>query len=232
MADIKRYLPHAHPNELPFKRCNIPNFLFDSTDVTRINTSGWLDKCAELQRIVSSGHDYTRPNKRPNTYRKIKIDGYRHTELMTSLYTFRYLRDAMVNDGWTISSITEYVNKSNITIAKLQKEYDDAEVIRKQYNADLNKLWEDHRPKLEADILALDDWNKFIEYDGIKYGLPPFVGDTHRYNNCMGKPITKTEWTECHLCADWNGCGGGCRHERDYLGCDLCGAYFPESTRK
>ena len=35
-------------------------------------------------------------------------------------------------------------------------------------------------------INKLDNWDDYIEYEGIKYGIPPVINNIHRKNNCYG----------------------------------------------
>lgn len=77
-------------------------------------------------------------------------------------------------------------------------------------------------------ILNLQDWNDYIEFNDKKYGLPKICGKIHRENNCGGT-ITSThkkelEW-ECSHCRNWAGFNGTCRCDYKHIKvteCDKC----------
>lgn len=65
------------------------------------------------------------------------------------------------------------------------------------YNAEVNVVIDK--------IRKLKKWDEFIEFKGVKYGLPPRVG--HLTPDCDGQVFTKTILCTCHRCEDWGGCG-------------------------
>ena len=48
-------------------------------------------------------------------------------------------------------------------------------------------------------------WEDYIEFEGIKYGLPNIVDNIHRYNNCMGHITREYEECSAKLCRNWEG---------------------------
>ena len=121
------------------------------------------------------------------TNRKIKIGSKIHNQLRNEFYVYNSNLLLTVLDG--IDSEL-YIQETD----KLIKEIFD-------YNAQIDIIINK--------INLLEKWEDYIEFDGIKYGIPYIYDNIHRENDCFG--IIKEECyyktCSCSTCENWSGCG-------------------------
>lgn len=143
----------------------------------------------------------------PKTGRKCKVNGKTHNKLR-DVYGFRYY-DYYKN-------ISE-VNDSAFYIIETRR-------IFKQWEAE-NKIIDN----LIIKIKNLN-WDEYIEFRGVKYGIPEICDKIYKKDDCNGELINDHyESCSCHLCEDW----GGCRSSgRDYYKCNKCGWTYSEERRQ
>ena len=147
------------------------------------------------------------------TNRKIKIGGETHKELG---YKNFYIKQYRSENTYSYIVFTE-LDGINIELylqetEKLKKETQD-------YNS---KIYD-----IICKINLLENWEQYIVFEGIKYGIPYVYKDIHRENNCFG--IIKKDYYEscsCHCCEYWGGCSD--RTGNQYYKCEKCNYNYSE----
>ena len=201
MTDICRTDPPYNSSyllELPIQ----PKFTFEITDLEILQK--W-DYYNTRYTLLINGYNFNLPTK--NNYRRLQIGKQTYNNLMAEFERFDYLYKMVNTHKWTIATIIDYIENTTTPLSvKYQTELSQ---IKKQ-NKLSQILWDSIRHKLQHKINKLTDWNDYIEYDGVKYGLNHIVDRVHRENNCMGKitdtPIP-TDPCRCSSCENWFGCG-------------------------
>lgn len=143
------------------------------------------------------------------TNRKIKIGGKTHEKLGCENF---YIRKNLGTQGCYSYVLFTKLNGINMKLYlqetnQIKKEIENYNL--RVYDA-INK------------IKLLENWAQFVEFEGLKYGIPYVYNDIHRENNCFG--LIKKDYYEgcsCHCCEDW----GGCRYPTgtQYYKCEKCG---------
>ena len=141
------------------------------------------------------------------TNRKIKIGGKTHEELG---YKNFYIKQKTSENAYSYILFTE-LDGINIELylqetEKLKKEIQD-------YNL---KIYE-----IICKINLLENWEQYIVFEGIKYGIPYVYKGIHRENNCFG--LIKEDYYEscsCHCCENWGGCSNPIKTQ--YFKCEKC----------
>ena len=97
----------------------------------------------------------------------------------------------------------------------------------------LNESQENDRKNKEIDIYndgvveairqidALSKWEDYVLFENRHYGLPDFVNNVHRTNDCFGNQVkTHYDSCSCSSCENWYGCSNpiGTQHYE----CDKC----------
>lgn len=205
--EICRNIPNEHPFKIPTpykynnnlhnppknKITNIsyppyPQFKFNPTHLLYINN--W-DTYSNQYELLINGYNYNNPNKKitkdgTQTYRKIKSTQPIYIKLYHTLKEFIYLNDNIKNNGWTLQTIREYID--NVYIPTM-KSYDDKYLECDEKNIKLQTEWDNTTKIIQSKIDELTDWNDFIVYDGVKYGIKPYINGIHTENNCNGTKI-------------------------------------------
>lgn len=119
------------------------------------------------------------------THRTIQIGGKTYNTLYNEhKYDYMFL-DKLYNDkNFIDNGADEYIKNKAI-----EKDNE-------------NKRYRDYRIIIDR-IKRLEDWNDYVEYEGINYGLPHIIDGKHKYNNCNGNIIElKNEkyYKECSYC--------------------------------
>jgi hypothetical protein len=138
-----------------------------------------------------NGYNYNHPNKKLTkdglpTYRKIKSTQPLYRFLYHQLEDFIYLNDHIKNGEWTLPTICKYIDEVYTPTMKL---YDDTYLECDEINQKLKTEWDNTIPIIKSKIDELTNWNDFIVYDGIKYGIKPYINGIHIENNCGGTKI-------------------------------------------
>jgi len=141
------------------------------------------------------------------TNRKISINSALHNALkqqFTIFFNGRWILFEEFNDIEIDKYLldTYYINKQVDTLNESIKT--DNELIN----------------NVKKQILNLQNWNDFIEFQGKKYGIPVVYNDIHRENDCFGTIQSRYEPCRCHTCEDWGGCRDG---GTTYYECSKCG---------
>lgn len=55
-------------------------------------------------------------------------------------------------------------------------------------------------PEIICKIYKLEKWSDFVEFEGIKYGIPKVYNDIHRENDCNGNINKEIVCWECRWC--------------------------------
>jgi hypothetical protein len=113
------------------------------------------------------------------TNRKITIGGKIHNELKQKFMINYRFRDILFEDLTNIN-IHEYLQETK----KINNDIDIENILIKDYN----KLVDDIIKRIQT----LEKWNDFVEFEGIKYGIPKIYNNIHYENDCKGN-ISKTK---------------------------------------
>jgi hypothetical protein len=119
------------------------------------------------------------------TNRKMKIGGKTHTR-------FKY-ENFYINRGTTYNYSVLFTKLDGINIDLYIQDTEKLEEEILSHNVKINELI--------CKINKLEKWNDFVEFEGLKYGIPKIYNNFHRENDCNGN-IIKTEVCvmECREC--------------------------------
>ena len=180
------------------------------------SVKGNIEKC----RILESGRNY-------RTNRKIKVDGKLYKQLISPFYVFYegYRQDEK-GEGWS-HSIRGGMHLFTILCDIDEKEYmAESEKLEGPINEQNRRIREFNKSVDDAiqKIHSLEKWSDYVEFDGLKYGLPSILNGIHRYSDCLGKIESKQISSSCHSCEYYfGGCGGHCSGDRYEEVCSKCG---------
>ena len=116
-------------------------------------------------------------------------------------------------------------NKENIQKFEL-------EVAEYKINLESARIYNTAVDEVIQKINSLKLWNDYIPFEDVNYGLPEFLDDIHRNNDCGGDMKETSRYYEscrCSSCENWL---FGCSNPNNYylvtLTCTNCG----DSTSK
>jgi hypothetical protein len=144
------------------------------------------------------------------TNRKIKIGGKTHTR-------FGY-ENFYIKRGTTYSY--SYVLFTELDDINIELYLQETESLKKEiisHNVKINEII--------CKINKLEKWNDFVEFEGLKYGIPKIYNNIHREDDCNGN-INKTEVCvrECRECRGTTSFTENCRCEyKINIECVKCG---------
>lgn len=187
----------------------------EKSDYPRRYTADDFDELDKLLKNKNFEIDYEKLKTgiNPLTNRKIKIGG--------KIY-------CKIEDKFKISGVLfvelkkynkeQYLQETNEIYSLIDKENN----IINEYNKSIRNIIKK--------IKELKKWNDFIEYEGIKYGIPNVLNNIHRTNDCFGNmKETCFKSCSCHLCEDWGGCNNP--KSTQYYKCEKCNyTYSSNST--
>lgn len=168
---------------------------------TRFDSS-FSDKYHELK------DDFTKWEAGINyeTNRKIKIGGRLHKNLKEKFL----FKEGFIGDLYKIG-LEQYLNET--------------EIIKKNIQIENEQIYKYNESVIEimTVIKKLQDWNDFVIFNDIKYGLPKILDNIHNENNCKMTVLIFQQEYECNKCRNgWfnscNGCG-----IYDVYKCPKCG---------
>jgi len=172
--------------------------------------SSIFEKFNEMNADTELQNDYKKWKDGINykTNRKIIIGGKIHRELKQKFMIGGY--NGVLFDILNSINVKEYLQETE----KIKTEIDNDNDMTKDYNKLVDSIIEQ--------IERLGKWKEFIEFEGLKYGIPYVYKDMHRGNNCFG--LIKQDYYEgcrCHCCEDWGGCSNPTGTQ--YYKCEKCG---------
>lgn len=140
----------------------------------------------------------------PLTGKKIKIGGDTYNRVLKN-YTIKNCKPSDIN-------ISDYLNETAKMIAdnilyneihadKLKKYNDLVDIV----NAKYAKYNEECLVVIEK-IKKLEIWDSFVEFNGLKYGIPAIYENIHRENDCMGTISKDNELCTCFECTHMGIC--------------------------
>jgi hypothetical protein len=201
----------------------------------------------ELIRILSTNKDYNDDYKKwlsginyeSKTKNKIKIGGNLHVKLGK-----KFILNHIVNHTkYNTYDLTYYsynyedilfkdVDNIDWDIYFLETEqiYDNIDNENKNINENNEKVIEYNNRVNEAikNINLLEEFNQYVVFEGIKYGIPNVYNNVHREDNCFGL-IEKYyyESCTCHCCEYWGGCSNPTGIQ--YYKCKKCDYKYSET---
>lgn len=134
------------------------------------------------------------------TKRKIKIGGKLYLKLFEKFYIKDGYDDKIIFTELDNIDKDSYIKETKKEVNNIKKLNKPIILRNKQIDEVLNK------------INKLENWDDFIEFENIKYGIPEIKNNIHYENNCMGNMkkiyVTKGEYTmcTCKSCENWFGC--------------------------
>lgn len=138
------------------------------------------------------------------TNRKIKIDGPTYNRLKLNF---------LIRCGNSWSLFTE-LNGINMELYLQETE--------KLKNKAL--LYDKKIDDIICKINKLEKWNNFIEFEGVKYGIPEVYNNIHRKNDCNGNMEKIEYFWECRKCSGAGFYETTCNCEnRSFVKCLKCG---------
>jgi hypothetical protein len=141
----------------------------------------------------------------PFTKRQIKINGPTYYKIRNQLDRYKHI-STLNKEEYLLETIklTNEIKTENIAIEEHNLKIDDKCKI---YNDEV-KLYNEKILAVQRTVYALKDWESYIEYEGVKYGIPAIHNNIHRKNNCMGEfECIQYIFCECNKCDNWGGCG-------------------------
>lgn len=193
MEDIIRIYPNHRQNKsYPFR--------FTTED---------FDKYNEIlnNKILQDNYKKWKNGINYKTNRNIKINGKIHEDLK-SIFMIKCKQHNILFNELNSIDFEKYLLETK-TI------YEDIDNKNKETN-----IYNNIVDTIIKNINNLDNWNNFIYFETIKYGLPSVVNNIHRENNCCGKIIKDYyESCSCSSCENWNGCNRG---GIQYYKCNNC----------
>ena len=152
------------------------------------------------------------------TNRQIKVNGPTYKKLMKELIVpllfMQHVQDKLGN-----KTQDQYLEES-VQIKRTWEQKETAELAAiDQYNLEVVSYNAEVKVVIEK-ILQLTTWDEFIEFNGVKYGLPPKEG--HLTLDCDGRILVTEYSCSCHRCENWGWCGSdGTRVKW----CEKCGCF-------
>ena len=129
--------------------------------------------------------------------RKVKIGSIRHNELKEKFIIKGKCESGnyfvMFNQLHFI--VPEIYNAATIEINKKVDE-NNKQII--EYNNQVDEIIEQ--------INKLDNWDSYVVFNDVKYGLPPVLNNMHMTGNCLGEIRQIYNLCRCNLCENWSCC--------------------------
>jgi len=151
------------------------------------------------------------------TNRKIKINGEIHRELK-NIFIINCGKKNVLFDEFNGIDYEPYLLETKNMYADIDNKNKEI----KKYNNIIDDIIEK--------INELDNWDKFVEFNSKKYGMPIVSKNIHNENNCNGEFIKdKYERCECSSCENWGGCN---EPAIQYYKCSNCSYKISESIKR
>lgn len=137
----------------------------------------------------------------PLTGKKIKIGGDTYNRVLKN-YTIKNCKPFVIADIVVLDYLNETKKiiedniKYNETHGYNIKQYNDLVDI---VNAKYAKYNEECLVVIEK-IKKLETWDSFVEFNGLKYGIPAIYENIHRGNDCMGTISKDNKLCTCFEC--------------------------------
>jgi len=184
----------------------------------------------KLNQLLQKENDYLKliNGRNPLTNRKIKMNGGTYYKVIHNNFYNIFPEEYFILKKINQIEYFKKVELEEIRINKINKKIERKNKLIKIGN----KIIDDIIKK----ILNLKNWNDYILFHNKKYGYPYNVKtindkNIHIYNNCDGEIVLyDTDYSECHLCECWFGCGGGCSYTTKYYKCKECDYEYSEKT--
>jgi len=145
------------------------------------------------------------------TNRKIKIGGKLHE-------TIKY-------DNFIILVDDQFILFNELDNINCDLYLDETQKIKKNVH--------EHNQLVDIMIIKINSlkyWNDYVEFNGIKYGIPIVHNNIHRSNDCFGNIVKDYhESCKCSTCEFWTGCGN---MGTQYYACDKCNYTYHEKLEK
>ena len=175
-----------------------------------------FEKFNKMNADIELQNDYKKWKDGINykTNRKIKSGGKIHTELKQKFIIKHGIYSVLFEDLSNIN-IYEYLEETK----KINNDIDSENSKIKYYNISVDSIIKK--------IHELQKWNQFVEFEGIKYGIPYVYNNIHREHDCLG--LIKENGYErcsCSSCENWGGCGKG---GTEYYKCEKCNYKYSKS---
>ena len=175
------------------------------------------------EEIAKSREDYEKwkggINHTTKTKRKIKIGGNLHRQLGHDYFSINRGNSSVLFTELDGINVELYMQETN----ELKKAIEDYNLQVRDYNLRVSEAI--------RQINALESWEEFIEFEGLKYGIPHEYKGVHRENNCLGlitEDRDRYEGCTCHCCEDWGGCSNPTG--RKYYQCNGCGYNYTKKV--
>lgn len=192
-----------------FPICNIRTLQYKSEKPIILENRLTEEDFIKYNNEISIDPDYLRlcSGINPLTGKKIKIGGETYNRVLKN-YTIKNCKPSVIAD----IVISDYLNettkmiKDNITYNEIHgykiKQYNDLVDI---VNAKYAKYNEECLVVIEK-INKLETWDSFVEFNGLKYGIPTIYENIHRGNDCMGTISKEYELCTCLECTHMGSC--------------------------
>ena len=151
-------------------------------------TNDAFDKSHEMYNdpVLTEHYNKWKEGINPHTNRKIKIGGKTYHSIKNDFII------SFLNSRGTWCSVF-YLKLIEIDQEKYEKE-------TIQLNHETDKENEVASSTIEQ-INRLQSWNDYVEFDGMKYGLPKVLNEIHRENDCFGQmEYDREKDYECRGC--------------------------------
>ena len=161
----------------------------------------------------------------PITGRKMKKDGRTYTYIENKFRFYFVKGFDMKYTYTTISKMTKDEIESYILETdRIEEDRRSAYNIIVKHNGKIKDVIQQ--------IKSLNEWDSFVLYNDVKYGLPSFYNGIHYEKNCMGKMVSHDYIScSCRNCENWN--GNNCRRGGAQIyKCDKCNTEYIESYSK
>jgi hypothetical protein len=196
---IRRYLPLSNkiqPRQYKSEKPIILENRLTSEDFIKYNEisndPGYLKLCGGIN---------------PLTGKKIKIGGETYNRVLKN-YTIKNYKPSAIADIIISDYLDETTKmiKDNIAYNEIQgykiKQYNKLVDI---VNAKYAKYTEECLIVIEK-IKKLETWDSFVEFNGLKYGIPFIYENVHRELDCMGTISKEYELCTCLECNHMGSC--------------------------
>lgn len=141
----------------------------------------------------------------PFTKRKIKINGPTYYKIQQQLGFYK--RISTFNEEEYLLETDKVIRDIKIENIAIEKHNCKIDEELKLHNEEV-KIYNEKISAIQRQVYSLKDWDDYIEYEGVKYGLPAIHNNIHRKNNCMGEfEFLVHIPCECNKCDNWGGCG-------------------------